>query len=140
MNHIKNFFDLYDAQHWRNKDNIGKEFISFEGIKQLNKKTKIPKREMRRIFNRPMTLYFILASEHEEFQIYIDLAKKYNMLNKIRINYSELQKFRQLCSCSGCFPPAIKIAIKNNLINGLNLSTFRKTWRDGEYTLHQSYN
>jgi hypothetical protein len=127
------FHDLFDAQAWRNKDKVFKDFKTFDAIKRKNYHFKVPQTEKRRIFNRPMTLYYILASEHEGLQVYIHLVKKYKMLKQVQIDYDILKKYRQCCSCDGCFPPGIKIAIKANLIKNLTWSKFRKDWNEGEY-------
>jgi len=125
MNHQKTCHDILD------KNTQCSTFYKIFRDSYMN--IAVPTKHFKMIFNRPMTTYFILRSEDDSLLSYIGAVKKYNMLHKVSIDYNHLKKYRQLCSCDGCFPPCMKLAIKNNLINNITWNGFLKDWRDGEY-------
>ena len=119
----------YDINH-SSQNPLWTNFKSFNDALKGRIPLIVPSREQRRLFTRGMTMYFILHSEIECLESYIDAVKRYRPGHRVRVDYDELKKYKPYCSCSGCYPPCVKLAIKNNLIKNTSWSKFKKDFYD----------
>ena len=69
-------------------------------------------RNKRYVFDRRTLTYYILGGCDNTLTKYLDLAEKCNMKKKMLLDYDRFKKYREICSCSTCIVPCVKIAFK----------------------------
>jgi len=108
----------------------------FRRIMKGDRNILLRRKDFKNIFRKTSTIYFILISDDIKTQSYIDLVKRHKIINRVSVDYDELRKYREFCSCLSCFLPCMRLAIKNKLVKNISWKGFLRTWQDGYYSVY----
>jgi len=85
-------------------------------------------RNKRYTFDRRTLTYYILGGCNDTLKKYLDLAEKLNMKKKILLDYERFKKYREICSCSACIVPCVKMAFKRGYFKNMRWVQFLKDY------------